>query len=105
MWRIRSSHGGFISKIFSSKVSLIGKVDLILGAETEKNLSAAAKQKRLAEAKIISAKADVESAKMLREAAEVLDSKAAMQIRYLEMIQDIAMRPAPKLLFLNLRGK
>jgi erythrocyte band 7 integral membrane protein len=97
--------GALYRKYFPQRYLLLVKVDLILGAETEKNLSAAAKQKRLAEAKIISAKADVESAKMLREAAEVLDSKAAMQIRYLEMIQDIAMRPAPKLLFLNLRGK
>lgn len=78
---------------------------MILDADTEKNLSAAAKQKRLVEAKIISAKADVESAKLLKEASEVLDSKAAMQIRYLEMIQDLAMKPAPKLLFLNLRGR
>ena len=41
-------------------------------------MSAAAKQKRIAESKIISAQADVESAKLLREAADVLDSKAAM---------------------------
>ena len=42
------------------------------------NLSAAAKAKRLGESKIISAKADVESAKLLRKAADILDSKAAM---------------------------
>jgi len=35
---------------------------------------------------VISAKADVESAKLLREAADILDTKAAMQIRYLETI-------------------
>ena len=57
--------------------------DLVMDPETQKNLSAAAKQKRLSEAAIISAKADVESAKMMKEAAEILDSKAAMQIRYL----------------------
>lgn len=58
-------------------------LDLVMDPETQKNLSAAAKQKRLSEAAIISAKADVESAKMMKEAAEILDSKAAMQIRYL----------------------
>lgn len=28
-----------------------------------------------------------------------------MQIRYLEMIQEIAQKPTPKLMFLNLRGR
>jgi len=41
-------------------------------------MAAAAKQKRIGESKVISAKADVESAKLLREAADMLDSKAAM---------------------------
>jgi len=35
---------------------------------------------------VISAKADVESAKLMREAADILSSKAAMQIRYLDVI-------------------
>lgn len=43
-------------------------------------------KKRMAQAKVISAKADVESAKLMKEAAAFLDSKAAMQIRYLETI-------------------
>lgn len=99
-----SPWGLLIENIFL-KGSDCCNLDLILDPETEKNLSAAAKQKRLSEATIISAKADVESAKMLKEAAEILDSKAAMQIRYLEMIQEIAQKPMPKLLFLNLKGK
>jgi len=49
-------------------------------------MSAAAKMKRVGESKVISAKADVESAVLYREAADTLDSKAAMQIRYLETI-------------------
>jgi len=36
--------------------------------------------------KLITAKADVESAKLMREAAEYLDNKAAMQVRYLETL-------------------
>jgi len=36
---------------------------------------------------LISAKADVESAKLMREAADILDSKTAMQIRYLETLK------------------
>lgn len=53
----------------------------------QESLSAVAKEKRLAEGKIISARADVQSAKLFREAADILDSKAAMQIRYLDTIQ------------------
>lgn len=44
-------------------------------------MSAAAKMRRLGESKVISAKADVESAILYREAADMLNSKAAMQIR------------------------
>ena len=49
-------------------------------------MSSAAKERRLAESKKISARADVEAAKMMREAADILNSKSAMQIRYLETI-------------------
>ena len=65
-------------------------------------MAAAAKQKRIGESKVISAKADVESAKLLREAADMLDSKAAMQIRYLETLQLIGKSQAPKVMFLPL---
>lgn len=44
-------------------------------------LASAAKERRLAESKIINARAEVESAKLMREAADILDSKSAMQIR------------------------
>jgi hypothetical protein len=37
-------------------------------------------------AKIISAKADVESAKLIRQSAEFINSNAAMQTRYLETL-------------------
>lgn len=42
------------------------------------SLSTAAKEKRLAEAKLISAKADVESAKLMRESADALNSRPAV---------------------------
>lgn len=41
-------------------------------------MASAAKQRRIGESKVISAKADVESAKLMREAADILDSRAAM---------------------------
>ncbi|KAM3127835.1 hypothetical protein pb186bvf_020066 [Paramecium bursaria] len=66
------------------------------------DLAAAAKNKRIAQAKVISAQADVESAKLMKEAAEALNSKAAMQIRFLETLQMLAKGPAQKLMFLPL---
>ena len=71
----------------------------------QRNLQSAAIQKRLSEATIISAKADVESAKMLKETSEILNSSSAMQIRYLEAIQNIVNRSGNKTMFVNLKGK
>lgn len=67
---------------------------MILTPQMQSDLAAAAKNKRIAEAKVISAQADVESAKLMREAAEALNSKAAMQIRFLETLQMLARGPA-----------
>lgn len=57
--------------------------DVILHPEVQKNMQSAAIQKRLSEATIIEAKANVETAKMLKETSEILNSSSAMQIRYL----------------------
>lgn len=57
--------------------------DMHLSNFLSENLSKVSKTKRLVESKIISAKADLESAKLYREAADILDIKAAMQIRFL----------------------
>lgn len=71
----------------------------------QRNLQSAAIQKRLSEATIISAKADVESAKLLKETAEILNSSSAMQIRYLEAVQNITNKCGNKALFMSLKGK
>ncbi len=76
--------------------------DMLVSPELQSELSMTAKAKRLGESKVISAKADVESAKLMKEAADALDSKPAMQIRYLEIIQAIGKAPGEKLLFLPL---
>lgn len=52
--------------------------DIIVNQVLQSALSVVAQEKRFAEGKIISAKADVESAKLLREAADALSSKSAM---------------------------
>lgn len=52
-------------------------------SDIEKDLNALAREKRLAEAMLIENKADVSSASLMKQTAELLDTKAAMQIRYL----------------------
>ena len=79
--------------------------DIVLNKDLQDALSTAAKERRLAESKVISAKADVESAKMMREAAEALNTKSAMQIRYYETIQNIVATPNAKTIFLPLETR
>ena len=57
--------------------------DMILSLYLSENLSKVSKTKRQVESKIISAQADLESAILYREAADILDIKAAVQIRFL----------------------
>src|ERR1041384_4708607 len=60
----------------------------------------AAQSKRIGESKIIAAKAEVESAKLMRQAADILSSAPAMQIRYLEAMQSMAKSANSKVIFL-----
>ncbi len=64
-------------------------------------LSSAATAKREAEAKIITAQADVEAAKLMRESSDILDSPAAMQIRQLEVMERLASSQNTKIVFLS----
>jgi len=65
-------------------------LDILFSKDLQDNLSSAATAKRIAEAKIINAQADVESAKLMREASDVLNTPAAMQIRYLDAVTGLA---------------
>lgn len=56
--------------------------DIIFSQDLQDSLSMAAQSKRTGEAKVISARAEVESAKLMRQAADILSSAPAMQIRY-----------------------
>ena len=75
---------------------------MVMSRELQTDLSMTAKTRRLAESKIISAQADVEAAKLMRESADILNSKAAMQIRYLVILQLMSKTEGNKLLFLPL---
>ncbi|KAG7847000.1 hypothetical protein KL941_002793 [Ogataea angusta] len=74
--------------------------DFSLPPGVSNSLSMAAEAKRIGESKIIQARAEVESAKLMRKAADVLASKAAMQIRYLDAMQKMAESSNAKVIFM-----
>jgi regulator of protease activity HflC (stomatin/prohibitin superfamily) len=80
--------------------------DVTFSIELQQSLSSAATQKRIGESKIISAKADVDAARLMRQAADILASPAAMQIRQLEALQNMARTASSKVVFvpMNLGG-
>lgn len=89
-----------VAENWGASVESILLKDVILGPEVLANMSAAATQKRLGESKVIAAQADVSSAKLMREAADILASPAAMQIRYLETLQAMSHQPGTKVIFM-----
>lgn len=74
--------------------------DIIFSEELQDSLSMAAQSKRTGEAKVIAARAEVESAKLMRQAADILSSAPAMQIRYLEAMQAMAKSAHSKVIFM-----
>lgn len=82
--RTNMTPGVFIENVFLE--------DILVPPEIENGLSSVARQKRVSQANIINSKADVESAGLMKQSAELLDTKAAMQIRYLELFQELGKR-------------
>jgi len=74
--------------------------DIIFSQELQDSLSMAAQSKRTGEAKVIAARAEVEAAKLMRQAADTLNSAPAMQIRYLEAMQSMARAGNSKIIFM-----
>lgn len=74
--------------------------DMSFSPELQATLAAAAEQKRLGEGKVITAKAEVQAAKLMREASDILSTPAAIQIRYLETLSTMAKHPGTKIVFL-----
>ncbi|KAI5306440.1 hypothetical protein KEM56_000917 [Ascosphaera pollenicola] len=74
--------------------------DIIFSTDLQESLSMAAQSKRIGESKVIAARAEVESAKLMRAAANILSSAPAMQIRYLETMQAMAKTANSKVIFL-----
>nr|GAT52644.1 predicted protein [Mycena chlorophos] len=77
--------------------------DIIFSPEVAASLSSAAQQKRLGESKVIAARAEVDSARLMRQAADILASPAAMQIRQLEALQTMAKSGNSKVVFVPMQ--
>jgi len=73
--------------------------EILFTEDLQRSLATAATAKRLAESKIIGAQADVQSARLMRNAADILNTPAAMQVRYLEAITNVAKASNPKVVF------
>ncbi|KAJ1667551.1 hypothetical protein IW140_002131 [Coemansia sp. RSA 1813] len=73
--------------------------DVTLSKQLQDSLSSAATQHRIAEAKVIQAQAEVDAAKLMREASEILNTPAAMQIRTLDSLVMMAKSANAKVLF------
>lgn len=77
--------------------------DIIFSPEVSASLSSAAQQKRLGESKVIAARAEVDAARLMRQAADILASPAAMQIRQLEALQQMAKTAQTKVVFVPMQ--
>lgn len=77
--------------------------DIVFSAEVSASLSSAAQQKRIGESKVIAARAEVDAARLMRQAADILASPAAMQIRQLEALQQMAKTAGSKVVFVPMQ--
>ncbi|KAG8741984.1 hypothetical protein FRC10_002142 [Ceratobasidium sp. 414] len=80
--------------------------DVTFPPDVAASLSSAAQAKRVGESTVIAARAEVDAARLMRQAADILASPAAMQIRQLEALQAMAKTAQSKVVFvpMNLQG-
>jgi erythrocyte band 7 integral membrane protein len=100
-----------IEKIVSEKtndwgvdVNMIQITDIVIPENIKNILSSAATAEREGKAKVILAEADVEAAKLMRQASDILSTSGAMQIRMLETYSKLAANPHAKIVFMPLDG-
>ncbi|KAJ7630143.1 hypothetical protein B0H17DRAFT_1109263 [Mycena rosella] len=77
--------------------------DIIFSAEVSASLSNATQQKRLGESKVIVARAEVDSARLMRQAGDIMASPVAMQIRQSEALQAMAKSGNSKVIFVPMQ--
>jgi erythrocyte band 7 integral membrane protein len=90
---------GDVAEGWGVKVESMLIKDIIFSSELQDSLSMAAQSKRIGESKVIAASAEVEAAKLMRQAADILSSAPAMQIRQLEAYQAMAKTANSKVIF------
>lgn len=88
-----------ISEVWGVHTESVLLKDIILSRETQDLLSSAATQRRVGESKVIAARAEVQAARLMREASDVLASPAALQLRQLEALQNMAKQSGSKVIF------
>jgi len=98
-----------IEKIVSEKtndwgvdINMIQITDIMIPENIKNILSSAATAQREGKAKVILAEADVEAAKLMRQASDILSTPGAMQIRMLETYNKLASNPQAKIVFMPL---
>ncbi|KAL1916962.1 uncharacterized protein VTP21DRAFT_5159 [Calcarisporiella thermophila] len=88
------------AKQWGARVESILVKDIQFSPDLQESLSSAAKQKRIGESKVIAAQAEVEAAKLMRKASDILSTPAAMQIRSLETVSAMARNAGTKVIFM-----
>jgi len=89
------------AKLWGTVVESILLKNINFSESIEHAILAAAKQQRIGEGRVIEAKAEVEAAKLLREASEILNTPAAMKIRHLDTMNTMAREGDTKLIFMH----
>ncbi|CAO3646743.1 unnamed protein product [Cunninghamella echinulata] len=85
------------------KIESILVKDITFSQQLQDALSSAATAKRIGESRVISSRAEVDAAKLMRDAANILNTPAAMQIRYLETLSSMSKAgQGPKTVFMPL---
>ncbi|KAI8357150.1 hypothetical protein B0O80DRAFT_477851 [Mortierella sp. GBAus27b] len=88
------------ARLWGVKVESVLIKDITFSRELQEALSSAAQAKRMAESKVIGAQAEVDSAKLMRAAADILNTPAAMQIRYLETMTNMSKGSNARVIFM-----
>lgn len=73
--------------------------EILFTPDLQAALSTKVTAKRNAESKVIGAQADVQAARLMRNAADILSTPAAMQVRYLDALSSLSRSNAPKVVF------
>lgn len=88
-----------IAETWGVKVLRVLVQDVYLPQEFRNTFSSGAVAKRISEAQVIASKAEVEVAKLLKDAAAALSTDAAFQIRYITALEAISKSSNPKMIF------